>query len=84
MRCSEYRQRYNGEEYEIPLYSIKYGKNARVQHRRYMECVACCDCGLIHEYVFKYKRGKLFVIPRRDNRRTAAYRRYNYPKRRSK
>lgn len=37
--------------------------------------VACCDCGLIHKYVFKVKRGKIYQTVFRSERRTASYRR---------
>ena len=39
-------------------------------------CFACCDCGLVHDVTFAVgHRQKLTIKMRRNNRKTAAYRR---------
>jgi hypothetical protein len=46
---------------------------------RWRHRIACCDCGLIHDFRFKLvKKGRGFAIgfiPVRNERSTAAYRR---------
>ena len=38
---------------------------------------ACCDCGLVHEFIFgKFKKGKCLIKLERDNRRTGQFRRH--------
>jgi hypothetical protein len=38
--------------------------------------VACCDCGLVHELDFRIRGGKVQYRVRRNNRATAAKRRF--------
>ena len=56
-----YKQRKDGEGFEVPL-----GEVYRI---------ACCDCGLVHDFVFVVEDGKLGVAAKRNNRATAARRR---------
>ena len=37
---------------------------------------ACCDCGLVHDFVFKPNGAKSYVKFRRNNRSTGQLRRY--------
>ena len=37
--------------------------------------VACCDCGLVHDFKFRVSGRKIFVTVHRNNRATAAKRR---------
>jgi len=37
--------------------------------------VSCCDCGLVHDYLFAFRRGKVTRIAARNERATAAVRR---------
>ena len=62
MRARKYTQRANGQGFEVPL-----GKLYRI---------ACCDCGLIHDVVWLYEKGRLGMAARRNNRATAQRRRY--------
>jgi hypothetical protein len=39
---------------------------------------ACCDCGLVHDWVFRPNGAKSFVLLRRMNRSTAQLRRHGY------
>jgi hypothetical protein len=57
----KYKQRQDGEGFEVPL-----GQVYRI---------ACCDCGLVHDFVFVYEDGALGVAAKRNNRATAARRR---------
>jgi hypothetical protein len=45
----------------------------RPQMRGYKMC--CCDCGLVHEIVFKIEGKHIIFKVSRDNRATAAVRR---------
>ena len=56
----KYKQRQDGEGFEVPL-----GEVYRI---------ACCDCGLVHDFVFIVEDGKLGVAAKRNNRATAARR----------
>lgn len=38
--------------------------------------MACCDCGLVHKIDFRVKNGRVQLRAARDNRATAAKRRY--------
>lgn len=39
--------------------------------------VRCCDCGLVHEYVYQVtKKGEIYVATKRDNRATVQVRRH--------
>ena len=40
--------------------------------------LACCDCGLIHQFEFRVMRGIIRIDMRRDNRATGQFRRHNY------
>jgi hypothetical protein len=57
----KYRQREDGEGFEVPS-----GKVYRI---------ACCDCGLVHDFVFVAGRGVVGVAAKRNNRATAQRRR---------
>ena len=39
---------------------------------------ACCDCGLVHDIVFRANGSKSFVMFRRRNRSTGQLRRHKY------
>ena len=39
---------------------------------------ACCDCGLVHDFVFKPHGAKSFVMFMRQNRSTGQLRRHKY------
>ena len=43
--------------------------------RLYWMC--CCDCGLIHKFEFRVRKGKVVLRAWRDNRATAQFRRHN-------
>jgi hypothetical protein len=77
---SRYIQRYDDEVIELPLHKKKITKSGRVSKRTYRMSIACCDCGLIHEYEWTYSNGKLFNKAKRNARATSAYRRYHPPK----
>ena len=36
----------------------------------------CCDCGLVHKFDFRVHRGRIEIRAFRDNRATAAIRRW--------
>jgi len=38
--------------------------------------LACCDCGLVHKFDFRVHRGRIEIRAFRDNRATAAIRRW--------
>lgn len=57
----KYIKRKDGEGFEVPL-----GKRYRL---------ACCDCGLVHDVVWVYEKGRLGMAATRNNRATAARRR---------
>jgi hypothetical protein len=57
-----YKQRQDNEGFEVPS-----GKIYRI---------ACCDCGLVHDFVFISEDGKnIGVAAKRNNRATAQRRR---------
>lgn len=58
---TKYIQRQDGEGFEIPQ-----GKVFRL---------ACCDCGLVHDFVVVVEDGELGMAARRNNRATAQRRR---------
>jgi hypothetical protein len=53
---------------------IAYGDWTRPRRRDFRE--QCCDCGLIHRLDFRIVDGKIEFRTRRDDRATAAARRY--------
>jgi hypothetical protein len=58
---TKYIKRTDGDGFTVPLGEI---------HR-----IACCDCGLVHDVVWVYVRGKLGMAVRRNARATAQKRR---------
>jgi hypothetical protein len=56
-----YIQRKDGEGFVVP---------AKKVYR-----IACCDCGLVHDFVFVNGRGVVGIAARRNRRATAARRR---------
>ena len=44
------------------------GETMRVPMR--LHRVVCCDCKLVHDYSYRYRRGKLWVTTRRNERAT--------------
>ena len=50
--------------------------------REYRPC--CCDCGLVHVFQFRVRKGKIQLRAKRDNRATAQFRRHNKIKVRQK
>ena len=42
--------------------------------------MACCDCGLVHDFRFNVKKKMLFMIVDRNNRATALIRRHHKKK----
>lgn len=58
----KYVQRYDEEGFEVPSGEL---------HR-----IACCDCGLVHDFVFISEDGKpIGIAARRNNRSTSQRRR---------
>jgi len=58
----KYKQRLDGDGFEVPSGTI---------HR-----IACCDCGLVHDFVFVSNDGDpVGVAAKRNNRATAQRRR---------
>lgn len=50
-----------------------------VNYKGEILAIACCDCGLVHQYAFHvYRGGKLGMAAKRENRATAQLRRYDY------
>lgn len=59
------------------MYPKKYpGQEVEVDWKNLNLRMACCDCLLVHELQFTVKDNKVIVQAWRDNRRTAALRRY--------
>lgn len=58
---ARYKQRRDEEGFTVPS-----GKVYRI---------ACCDCGLVHDFVFVAGKGVVGIAARRNNRATAARRR---------
>ncbi len=59
---TRYRQRRDGEGFTVPS-----GEPYRI---------ACCDCGLVHDFAFVSEDGKpIGIAARRNNRATAQRRR---------
>ena len=57
-----YKQRINGEGFEVP------------HNQAYR--LACCDCGLVHDFIFISQDSlPILVAATRNNRATAQYRR---------
>lgn len=42
--------------------------------------IACCSCGLVHEFYFKMRKGKLYLRAVTNNRSTGQVRRHMKPK----
>ncbi len=62
-----YIQRKDEEGFEVPS-----GTRYRI---------ACCDCGLVHDFVFvSHDKKSIGIAARRNNRATAAKRRKKHPK----
>jgi len=61
---TKYIQRSDEEAFEIPLEEV---------YR-----MACCDCGLVHDYVFIIEDGRLYCAAKRNNRSTGQRRRFNH------
>ena len=62
MPRSRYKQRQDNEGFEVPSGEI---------YR-----IACCDCGLVHDFVFVSSNGKpIGIAAKRNNRATAQRRR---------
>jgi hypothetical protein len=60
---SRYKQRKDYEGFEVPSATIYK--------------IACCDCGLVHDFVFISEDGKpIGIAVRRNNRATAQRRRH--------
>ena len=58
-----YKQRKDGEGFAVPSGQV---------HR-----IACCDCGLVHDYVFISQDGnEVGIAAKRNNRATAQHRRH--------
>lgn len=58
-----YKQREDGEEFKVPSGQV---------HR-----IACCDCGLVHDFVFITQDGnEVGISAKRNNRATAQHRRH--------
>lgn len=63
---AKYKQRKDGEGFEVPSGEI---------YR-----IACCDCGLVHDFVFVSEDGKpIGIAARRNNRATAQRRKSKRP-----
>ena len=60
-RAKKYVQRKDGEGFEVPS-----GEMYRI---------ACCDCGLVHDFVFVSEDGKPVGIAAKRNNRATAQRR---------
>ncbi len=61
-----YIQRQDGEGFEVP---------SGVRYR-----IACCDCGLVHDFVFVSQDGKpIGIAAERNNRATGQRRRKKLP-----
>lgn len=61
MRTKKYVQRMDGEGFSVPSGEI---------YR-----IACCDCGLVHDFVFVSEDGKPIGIAAKRNNRATAQRR---------
>jgi hypothetical protein len=59
----KYKQRHDGEGFAVPSGKI---------HR-----IACCDCGLVHDFVFISEEGGFIGIAAQRNNRATAQRRRN-------
>lgn len=57
----KYRQGKVGDKYIIPFEGVR--------------MVGCCDCGLVHKYVYSVENKKIVQRVYRDNRATAGLRR---------
>jgi hypothetical protein len=60
---TRYKQRKDGEGFEVPSSQI---------YR-----IACCDCGLVHDFVFVSQDGNPIGIAAKRNNRSTAQRRKN-------
>lgn len=62
----KYKQRNDGEGFEVPSGTL---------YR-----IACCDCGLVHDFVFVSEDGRpIGIAAKRNNRATAQRRRHVTP-----
>jgi hypothetical protein len=57
----KYRKGEWGDKYTVPFEGVR--------------LVACCDCGLVHKYVYTVENKKIVQRVYRDNRATAGLRR---------
>ena len=57
-----------------PYKQVLDGEWIKPRHRGWK--MACCDCGLVHTVNLKVIEGQVYMQPTRDNRATAAKRRY--------
>lgn len=57
-----------------PYKQVLDGEWIKPRHRGWK--MACCDCGLVHTVNLKVIGGRVYLQPTRDNRATAAKRRY--------
>jgi hypothetical protein len=57
----------------------KDGEAIRVKYKEEGHRIACCDCGLTHDFTFQIKGDYLLIKATRNNRATAQ-RRNNYKK----
>lgn len=60
---AKYTQRFDGEGFAVPN-----GKKYRI---------ACCDCGLVHDFVFIAESGDFIGVAAERNNRATAQRRRN-------
>lgn len=65
LRARRYHQRKDGEGFEMPTKQVVR--------------MACCDCGLVHDFVFVNGRGVVGIAAKRNNRATAQRRRHIKP-----
>ena len=68
MARAKYKQRVDNEGFTVPS-----GELYRI---------ACCDCGLVHDFIFISEDGKDIGIAARRNKRSTAQRRRHMKKRR--
>jgi hypothetical protein len=54
---AKYKQRHDGEGFTVPSKQV---------YR-----IACCDCGLVHDFVFVAGRGVVGIAAKRNSRATA-------------
>ena len=59
----KYIQRFNGKPFKVPI-------------KNHTERIACCDCGLVHDFNFEVK-GTFIIVHAKVNKRSTAQRRRN-------